>query len=232
MPKLTSSVPKYRKHRASGQAVVTIGGKDFYLGPHGTKASKLEYDRLVPEWLVAGRPVQHPARMEPKRLTVKELISQYWKSARKYYQRDGESTGTAERLRPVLRLVREIYGDKPVSDFGPLALESLRHRMIALGQARVTPMSWANIDAWEIEDPYDACQEGKQAFDSFLKQRGRCSPRVGCRPETTRRCEPASAAACCSCPGLNHRRTPTAESVSIEGHRCWRLHSPSRRCGW
>ena len=47
MPKLTSSLPKYRKHRASGQAIVTIGRKDFYLGPHGTKASKREYDRIV-----------------------------------------------------------------------------------------------------------------------------------------------------------------------------------------
>ena len=32
--------PKYRKHRASGQAVVTLNGRDIYLGPHGTKASK------------------------------------------------------------------------------------------------------------------------------------------------------------------------------------------------
>ena len=47
MPRLTNSVPKYRKHRASGQAIVEIGGKTHYLGPHGTKASKVEYDRLV-----------------------------------------------------------------------------------------------------------------------------------------------------------------------------------------
>lgn len=46
MPKLSNSVPKYRKHRASGQAVVTLDGRDFYLGPHNTKSSKLEYDRL------------------------------------------------------------------------------------------------------------------------------------------------------------------------------------------
>jgi hypothetical protein len=31
MPKLTKAVPKYRKHRASGQAVVTIAGQDHYL---------------------------------------------------------------------------------------------------------------------------------------------------------------------------------------------------------
>ena len=53
MPTLISSVPKYRKHKATGQAIVTIQGRDFYLGPHGTKASKLEYDRLIGEWLAA-----------------------------------------------------------------------------------------------------------------------------------------------------------------------------------
>ncbi len=27
---------------------------------------------------------------------------------------------------------------------------------------------WMNIDAWEIPDPYDACEKGKRAIDSFL----------------------------------------------------------------
>ncbi len=55
MPRLSNSVPKYRKHRASGQAVVTLNGRDFYLGPHNTKASRLEYDRLTSEWLANDR---------------------------------------------------------------------------------------------------------------------------------------------------------------------------------
>ena len=33
MPKLVASLPKYRRHKASGQAMVTIAGKDHYLGP-------------------------------------------------------------------------------------------------------------------------------------------------------------------------------------------------------
>ncbi len=51
MPTLTQCNPKYRKHRASGQAIVTLHGVDHYLGPHGTKASKAEYDRLIAQWL-------------------------------------------------------------------------------------------------------------------------------------------------------------------------------------
>ena len=58
MPRLSpDKLPKYRKHRSSGQAVVTIGGRDQYLGPFGTKASRAEYDRLVGEWQAnGGRP--------------------------------------------------------------------------------------------------------------------------------------------------------------------------------
>ena len=40
----SKTLPKYRKHKASGQAIVTIGGKMHYLGPHDTKASRAEYD--------------------------------------------------------------------------------------------------------------------------------------------------------------------------------------------
>ena len=46
--------PSYRHHRASGQAVVTLSGRDIYLGPHGTKFSRDNYDRVVGEWLAAG----------------------------------------------------------------------------------------------------------------------------------------------------------------------------------
>ena len=47
MPKLVKAPPKYRHHKGSGQAVVTIQGQDHYLGPWRSKASKLEYDRLA-----------------------------------------------------------------------------------------------------------------------------------------------------------------------------------------
>ena len=39
----SKSLPSYRKHIRSGQAIVTLSERDFYLGPYGTKASKVEY---------------------------------------------------------------------------------------------------------------------------------------------------------------------------------------------
>ncbi len=121
MPR-TNNLPKYRKHRASGQAVVTLSGKDHYLGPHGSKASVREYDRLVAEWLAAGRVVREPEH----ETTVNELLLAYAKHAKKHYRRDGEATGTWEAQKPTVRALREMYGQTPVTQFGPLKLKAFR----------------------------------------------------------------------------------------------------------
>ena len=47
--------PSYRLHKPSGQAVVTLNGKEFCPGPHGSQPSRDHYDRLVAEWLANGR---------------------------------------------------------------------------------------------------------------------------------------------------------------------------------
>lgn len=102
MPRHTSALPKYRKHRASGQAVVTLFGKDHYLGPHGTKSSKVEYDRLIAEYLANGR--RPPADLDQKPpITVIEVLAAYWKHARGYYRKNGKPTSELEGMRLVVR---------------------------------------------------------------------------------------------------------------------------------
>jgi integrase len=56
MPRLVNAVPRYRKHRRSGQAIVECGGRIHYLGPHGTPESREKYDRIIAAWIAAGRP--------------------------------------------------------------------------------------------------------------------------------------------------------------------------------
>ncbi len=77
MPTLTHSNPKYRKHRASGQAVVTLCGVDHYLGPYGTKASRLEYDRLTSAWLANGRKLSTPG----SDITIVEVLAAFRRPA-------------------------------------------------------------------------------------------------------------------------------------------------------
>lgn len=134
MPRLLHRPPKYRKHKASGQAVVTIAGKDHYLGPYNSKASKLEYDRLVGEWLAAGRPAQ--AAASANAITVTEVAARFWTFAASFYRKHGDPTGTAENYKPALRLLRQAYGKTSAAAFGPLALKSLQQRMIEAGHSR------------------------------------------------------------------------------------------------
>ena len=95
MPAKRIKAPSYRRHKASGQAVVTLDGKDFYLGPHGTKASHTEYDRVVAEWLANGRQLPRSGG-GPTDVTINELVAAYWQFARGYYVKNGRPTD--ERL--------------------------------------------------------------------------------------------------------------------------------------
>src|SRR5687767_8015357 len=122
MPRLSLATPKYRQHRASGQAVVTIAGKDHYLGPWKSKGSRVEYDRLIGEWLAAGRP--SVATAPPTEITVSELAAKFWRHAQAYYRKNGKDTGTAENYKPVLSLLKTRYGHTPAAEFGPLALKA------------------------------------------------------------------------------------------------------------
>jgi len=62
-PRNTSTRPriaKYRLHKASGQAVVTLDGRDHYLGLFGSESSKAAYERLIASYLAGGRkPCDH-----------------------------------------------------------------------------------------------------------------------------------------------------------------------------
>lgn len=137
MPTLLRSVPKYRKHRASGQAIVSIGGRDFYLGPWGTKASRVEYDRLITEWLANDRqPIIGPN--EAPSLTVAEVVARYWAFARKYYRKGGRETSSVDSIRRALKPVRALYGQTLAHDFGPRALKAVRHKMVVAGWSRGT----------------------------------------------------------------------------------------------
>jgi len=125
-------VPKYRHHKPTGQAVVTLSGKDHYLGPWKTRASRAEYDRLIGEWLAAGRALPKP----DVQLTIAELALRYLNFAKRYYRQDGEPTRSLERVRTSIRVLRESYGYTLVGDFGPLALQALQHKLASSGLSR------------------------------------------------------------------------------------------------
>src|SRR5262249_20685670 len=126
---MSRSVPSYRKHKASGQAVVTLNGVDHYLGRFNSPESKVEYDRLTGEWLARGRQLASRRDGEPpKDWMVKELIHGF------YTHCTGPlSEGPLEQVKYALRPVRELYGDAPAADFGPVAFKAVRQKMVDSG---------------------------------------------------------------------------------------------------
>jgi integrase len=124
--------PRYRLHRPSGLAVVSLSGRDHYLGRHGTPESRAEYDRLVAEWLANGRR-SVGSRDDP---TINELMVPYINHVDAYYVKDGRQTSEPGNIRLSLRTLRRLYGHTLAKDFGPLALKAVRGAYIEEGLCR------------------------------------------------------------------------------------------------
>ena len=136
---MSKRIPKYRHHKPSGQAVVTLGGHDHYLGRWQTPESKAEYDRLIAEWLAAGRnPVATGSRASAAAdLSLNEVLLAYWQHTETYYRHpDGTPTSEADNIRLALRPLKRLYGHTPAADFDSLALEAVREEMIRGGRCR------------------------------------------------------------------------------------------------
>jgi integrase len=119
-------VPRYRCHKATGQGVVTIDGKDTYLGKYRSAASREAYRRTVAEWMQQGG--RSPA---PKyAATVTEIVVAYIDFCDGYYIKDGKTTDEVRMVKVALKIVRELYGRTAAAEFGPLALQAVREVMI------------------------------------------------------------------------------------------------------
>lgn len=55
MPRLKYKIPSYCRHKYSGQAIVTLNGKDHNLGPYGSPQSRRSYEDLIQSWLEDGK---------------------------------------------------------------------------------------------------------------------------------------------------------------------------------
>jgi hypothetical protein len=91
MPR-TNRPPSYRLHKARNLAVVTIDGRNHYLGPYGSPESHEKYARLIAEWRAhrrnllpttpprpGGRPDALGQRTDPVLLAARRgLLRQGW----------------------------------------------------------------------------------------------------------------------------------------------------------
>lgn len=153
---MSNKLPAYRLHKSTGQAVVTLNGKDFYLGIFDSAESHAAYDRLIAEWLAHGR--QLPQVGTTAELTVLELCAAYLRFAEIYYSREGHPTSEYIAMRDVIKAVRRLYGELDVNHFGPIALKGVRQHWIERGLARRRINQLVNrtrrIFKWGVENEH------------------------------------------------------------------------------
>jgi integrase len=135
MPRLSPDKnPRYRLHRPSGQAVVTLSGEDHYLGRYNSKPSRELYNRKLAEWYTAGRA---PLRSRDSHdLTIAELCNAYRKFAEGYYVKNGEPTSTMDWVKSMIGFMRPLFARTPARDFGPLALQAMQRELAAKNLSR------------------------------------------------------------------------------------------------
>jgi len=140
MPKLSNGrSPKYRHHKASGQAVVSLSGKDHYLGRHGSPASHAAYARLVSEWEAGQRRPAAPAAdvaEEQLPLTIVELADRYLEYAKGYFVKAGRPTSEQAGIRCAIKPLVTLYGMRSARGMKPRHLKAVRQTMVDDGLTR------------------------------------------------------------------------------------------------
>lgn len=150
MPRLYHRPPQYCLHKGTRQAIVSLFGQRVYLGPYGSPRSHAEYQKVLQLW--HERRDKQPPRtpeselelklanitpetLRDKRLagaplTINELALVFRRHAREYYRKNGEHTREATLIDDVIRILRKHHATDFLDDFGPVALEILREKMI------------------------------------------------------------------------------------------------------
>lgn len=130
--------PAYRRREIRGRRLAvcrlvdvrTGKRRDYYLGDYDTDESRRAYASLILAWETAGRRLpdkpELPARpVRSAGIKIAELVLRY----RKWIEgrvADGELGSRCSAL----RVLREMFGHTPATDFGPVRLRAVRDAMI------------------------------------------------------------------------------------------------------
>lgn len=177
-----SRIPSYRKH-SSGQARVTIGGRDYLLGEFGSAESRREYEQLIAQWMLQGRQAAKP--IDSRGISIAELCEAYLTHAAGYYTKDGEPTREVVNIRYALQALLDLHSFTRVADFGPTELKLVRERMIEQQLRRSTINARVSIMqrafAWAAEEELiDASINHRVAVVRSLRA-GQTAVRERCR---------------------------------------------------
>ncbi len=124
-------IPKHCHHKGTNQGYVRLGGRAHYTGVWGLPETNDNYDRLIAEWLAAGRVAAVPAESRAA-YTIADLVADYWTYLESAFPNSKEPINIRYALRPAVR----IYAEMPAADFRPRHLKAVRQTMIEAGLSR------------------------------------------------------------------------------------------------
>ena len=101
-------LPKYRHHKGSGQALIQIQGRRFYLGAYNSPESQEKYHRYIAQLVTPGSTVE--VTLPDKPLAINDLILRYFRFAKSYYVKNGQPTDEVAGIRVALCRLRQLYG--------------------------------------------------------------------------------------------------------------------------
>ncbi|MBX3396774.1 MAG: tyrosine-type recombinase/integrase [Phycisphaerae bacterium] len=137
-------VPSLRLHKPSGRAVVTLSGRDHYLGPYDADSSRLAYEKLIGEWLANGRRLianeDSPGGVESKceSVSVAEVLLAFLEHCQRKYGARRQFPRIMSRIKTALSVIKNLFGMIPAAKFGPKALVQARDYWIGTGRSRKT----------------------------------------------------------------------------------------------
>lgn len=136
MPRPKSPIPKLCVDKSRNRAFCKVGGKFVVLGPvdeqlRPSAKAQETYGRLLAN-LAKGQTLE-AARVDqkPPAFTLNDLLLRFATEEMPRYSTDEQWC-----LKSAIRVARELFGQTPVHEFGPLRLRIVRTTMVAKGWSR------------------------------------------------------------------------------------------------
>jgi integrase len=133
VPPLRKPTPSYVLHKQSGRARAVwydstgVRQQKLLPGEFNSSESRTAFARLQLE--LEASPA--PAVPDREKITIAELTLAYLDHAERHYRApDGKPTSELFEAKVVIRALRDLYADTPVSEFGPLALKAARQKWV------------------------------------------------------------------------------------------------------
>ncbi len=136
--------PPLTRH-SSGQAVCRWWGQGKarfrYFGKYASPEAATAYKRFQARWAMDGDATSTPGEC----LFVAEVAVRFLAHVARFYVKDGKPTSEQQNFRTVVRLLNELYGERPAGDFKPDHLREFTAALVGLGRRTV------NVYAWRVQ---------------------------------------------------------------------------------